>query len=62
MNAPLVMTPSVQRAPALHVTLPQRAMLASKSGVASPPTSFQVLRTNRVPQQLSLFERPPGVR
>ena len=50
MNAPPVAT--APRAPATRAVLPQRV-----SPVAGA-SDFKVLRTNRVPQQLSLFERP----
>ena len=44
--------------PTTRATLPQRAW--PTAGTAA--SDFKVLRTNRVPQQLSLFERSPAGR
>jgi hypothetical protein len=50
MNAPPATT--APRAPAMRAVLPQRVLPGAGA------SDFKVLRTNRVPQQLSLFERP----
>ena len=58
MTAPLAIGGPMMRTSALRVTLPQR----SPTPLANAPAPFKVLRTNRVPAQLSLFERPPLAR
>jgi hypothetical protein len=58
MSAPLLIGAPVMRLSTSRVTLPQR----SPTPLASAPAPFKVLRTNRVPAQLSLFERPPLAR
>jgi hypothetical protein len=55
VTAPLAIGGPIARMHTLRVTLPQR----SPPAPATAPASYQVLRTNRVPAQLSLFERPP---
>ena len=60
MNAALAMprrgaSPTLARAlPTARTVVPQRA--SPVAGAAG--SAFKVLRTNRVPQQLSLFEQP----